>query len=256
MVFTPTLTVYIIVFLFGICFGSFLNVCIYRIPKRESVVVGSSHCMSCNKKLRWYELVPIFSYVFLQGKCSKCKTRISPQYPLIEAVNGILYVLVFYTFGFNYNTIIACFLTSALLALSIIDARTKEIPPQFTIFIGVLAIINLVLNNGNWQDYLLGFGVITALLMLLLFLSGGSAIGGGDVKLMAGCGLYLGLANTLFAFFFACIVGSVIHIIRMRFFGAKRELAMGPYLSIGVFCAMLWGESILTWYFNILGMTG
>ncbi len=246
-----TVYMYSIIGLFGICIGSFLNVLIYRIPKGEGVVVGSSHCMSCGKKLKWYELIPILSYVFLHGKCSKCDTRISLQYPLIEAINGILYMIVFYYFGFTINALTAMFLTSALLALSIIDARTKEIPLPFTIFIGVLGVINLALNYENASNYLLGFIIITAFLMLIVIVSGGTAIGGGDVKLMAGCGLYLGLPLVLFAFFFACIIGSLIHLVRMRFFGASRELAMGPYLSVAVFVALLWGNDIINWYLNL-----
>ncbi len=250
----PTLAtfyIYSIVGILGLCIGSFLNVCIYRIPKGEGVVVGSSHCMSCGKNLKWYELIPIFSYILLRGRCSKCNTRISLQYPLIEAVNGVLYMIIFCHFGFTLNTLTAMFLTSALLALSIIDARTKEIPLLFTIFIGVLGVINLILNYENWLNYLLGFIVITAFLMLIVIVSGGSALGGGDVKLMAGCGLYLGLPLVLFAFFFACIIGSVIHIVRMRFFGASRELAMGPYLFVAVFVALLWGNDIINWYLGL-----
>ncbi len=249
-----TLYIYFTIWLFGACIGSFLNVCIFRIPKGEGVVVGSSHCMSCGKKLKWYELFPVLSYLFLRGKCSKCNTQISPQYPLIEAINGVLYILIFYYFGFTWQSLTGMFLTTALLGLSIIDARTKEIPIQFTIFIGVLALINLALNYGDWLNYLLGFAVITGVLFLIILISGGAALGGGDLKLMAGCGLYLGLPLTIFSFFFGCIVGSVIHIIRMRFFGASRELAMGPYLAIGVFTALIWGNDILTWYFNILGI--
>ncbi len=248
----PTFFLYLIVFIFGSCIGSFLNVCIYRIPKGEGVVVGSSHCMQCGKNIKWYELFPILSYVFLRGRCSGCKTRLSPQYPLIEAINGILYLVIFYQFGFSFQTLTAFFLTSALLALSVIDARTKEIPIQFTVFIGILAVINLALNLDNWLNYLLGFAVITGALVLLVFLSGGRAIGGGDVKLMAGCGLYLGIESTLFAFFLGCIIGSIIHVLRMKFSNASRELAMGPYLAIGVFIALLWGEDIINWYFSTL----
>ncbi len=243
---------YIYIFLFGICVGSFLNVCIYRIPNGESVVVNSSHCPSCNKKLKWWELFPVFSFLALRGKCSKCKSRISIQYPLIEALNGLLWIIVFVKFGFSFDTVLGCLFASALLTLAMIDAKTKEIPFKINVFIALIAVIHLILHFENWLDYLLGCVVVTTFLLLLFYLSKGGAIGGGDVKLMVGCGLYLGLSMSIFAFLFACIIGSFIHIIRMKFFGASRELAMGPYLAIGVFTALICGEVILNFYFSLL----
>ena len=228
-----------------------MNVCIYRIPLGEGIVAGSSHCMNCKKDLKWYELIPVFSYVVLKGKCSKCKTKLSPQYPVIEISNGILWLLVFLEFGFKLDTIIGCLFASALLTLAMIDARTKEIPFGINIFIGILALINVGLNYTQIMNHILGFLVITVFLLLLFILSIGGAIGGGDVKLMAVAGLYLGLSRTLFAFLLACLVGSIIHIVRMKFFGADRELAMGPYLAIGLYISLLYGEDLIRMYFSL-----
>ncbi len=247
-----TIYFYFVVFLFGICVGSFLNVLIYRIPKGEDFVVTPSHCMNCGKRLKFYELVPIFSYIFLRGKCSKCKSRVSVQYPLIEGINGLLWVLIYYNFGFSLEALFVSLLTSALLALSIIDEKTKEIPPVFTIFIGILSAVRLFFNLSNWLNLLLGAVCVSLFLLILLLISNGRAIGGGDVKLMAGCGLFLGLESTVLAFFIGCIIGSIVHLIRMRFFGKDRELALGPYLSIGVFLCAIWGESIVNWYLHSL----
>ncbi len=136
-----TALMYTIVFIFGITVGSFLNVCILRIPARESIVTVPSHCTSCGKRLKWYELIPLFSYLALRGRCSACKARISPQYPIVEAVNGGLWLLTFCVLGFTLQAVLACLLASALLALSVIDARTRQIPPGFTIFILVIGVV-------------------------------------------------------------------------------------------------------------------
>ena len=244
--------IYILVFLLGVTVGSFLNVCIFRIPAGESVVTGPSHCMVCGKRLRWWELIPLFSYLALRGRCSGCSSPISPQYPLIEAANGVLWVLVCLRFGPGPDLIPACLLTSALLVASVIDARTKEIPPGTTITIAVLGLLRTLLHPGDWRSHLLGLVVVGGVLLLLFFISSGAAIGGGDVKLMAGTGLFLGLRLNLLAFFFGCMLGSVIHLSRMAFRGAGRELAMGPYLAGGAVIALLWGDGLWTWYMGLL----
>ncbi len=246
------ITMLCLIGLLGIIVGSFLNVCILRIPQKESVVTVPSHCTHCNKRLKWWELIPLFSYLFLGGRCSKCKSKISAQYPIVEATNGLLWLLVFVVLGFTAEALISALLTSALLVLTVIDARTLEIPIQTTVFIAVLGMINTALNLDDIASHLLGFGVITAILLLLLFLSNGRAIGGGDVKLMAGCGLFLGLLPCVFAFITACVIGSIIHVVRIKFFNASRTLAMGPYLSVGVFISLLWGRNIIDWYIALL----
>lgn len=120
---------YIVIFIFGITIGSFLNVCIYRIPLHQSIVMVSSHCMTCGRKLKWYDMVPVFSWLLLGGKCRSCKSKISLQYPVIESLNGILYVVICLVNGMDLFSLIYCLMTSALLTLSLIDWRTYEIPP-------------------------------------------------------------------------------------------------------------------------------
>ena len=246
------LPLYIFVFVLGITVGSFLNVCILRIPLGESIVKNSSHCMTCGKKLHWYELIPVFSWLALRGKCSGCHTPISKQYPIVEFVNGVLWILVASQCGFSVDTIFGCLLVSVLLVLSVIDARTREIPLGTTVFVALLGVAHIIVEPSAWKTGLLGMLVVGGFLFLLLFLSGGTVIGGGDVKLMLGSGLLLGLTLNIFAFFAGCVIGSVIHIIRMKFFGAGRDLAMGPYLAIGIVIAFLWGDSLINWYLGML----
>ena len=247
---TMTYLIYALIFIFGITIGSFLNVCIYRIPRGETVVTTPSHCMTCGHKLRWFELLPLFSYIFLRGRCRSCKSQISPQYPIIEAVNGLLYVLVFAVNGLNLISIIYALFTSALLVLTIIDWRTYEIPISINIFILVLGCLKVVLDFNNFLDYLIGFFIVSGFLLVLYMITKGRAIGGGDIKLMAVAGLLLGWQLIVLAFLIGCVLGSILHLIRMKVSGADRMLAMGPYLSAGLFITMLWGNSFINWYLS------
>lgn len=254
MLFFLELTPYIIIFIFGITIGSFLNVCIYRIPLGESIVTAPSHCMTCGRKLKWYDMVPVFSWLVLGGKCRNCKSKISVQYPIIEGVNGILYVMICAVNDLEWSSVIYCFMASALLVLSIIDWRTYEIPFGINVFLFVLGIAMTILDRGNLVEHLIGMICVSGLLGILYLLTGGRAIGGGDIKLMFACGLILGWKLILLAFFLGCIIGSVVHIIRMSVKKAGRMLAMGPYLSAGILLAALWGNAWINWYLSLLGL--
>lgn len=212
----------IIVFLFAITIGSFLNVCIYRIPRGEDIVHTNSHCMNCGYKLAWYDLIPIFSWIFLRGRCRKCGEKISVQYPLIELANGLLWVGLIYKNGFTVTGICYAIAASSLLVLSVID----------------------------WLTYMIGLICVSGLLLLILLLSKGRAMGGGDVKLMAAAGLLLGWQNVILAFACGCILGSVIHLVLMKIQGKERMLAFGPYLSAGIWFSMMWGQELIQWYIN------
>lgn len=250
----PTIFLYIIIFLYGIVIGSFLNVCIYRIPKKENIVKVRSHCMSCGYKLKWYDLVPLFSYLFLGGRCRKCKEKISIQYPIIEALNGVLYLLIFAEYGLSIETLLYCLLFSALFILSIIDFRTYEIPLGINIFILALGLVRVVTDYTNWPRYVIGLLCVSGILFLIYWFSHGRALGGGDVKLMAACGLLIGWQLILIGFVAGCIIGSVVHLLRMKISGEGHMLAMGPYLSAGIMAAVLWGDKFLTWYLAYLGL--
>ena len=245
---------YIIIFIFGITIGSFLNVCIYRIPHGESIVTAPSHCMTCGRKLRWYDMVPVFSWLVLGGKCRNCKSKISVQYPIIEGVNGILYVVMCVVNGLVWNSVVYCFMASALLVLSVIDWRTYEIPFCLNVFLFVLGVVAVVLDRGNLVDHLIGMVCVSGLLEVLYLVSGGRAIGGGDIKLMFACGLILGWERIILAFLLGCVIGSVVHTVRIKVSKAGRMLAMGPYLSAGVLLAALWGNAWINWYLSLLGL--
>ena len=237
--------------LYGIVIGSFLNVVILRIPIRESIALKRSHCMTCGHTLSWYELIPLFSYLFLGGKCRHCKAHISIQYPIVEAANGLLYVIFFLAKGITVETFLYCLCASALLALSVINWRTQEIPYGINLFILLLGLVRLFTDLGNWGQYVIGLFAVSGFLLLLNLITKGKGIGHGDIKLMAATGLLLGWKLNIIAFVLACVIGSVTHLIRMAVKKVGRRLAFGPYLSVGLFIAMIWGEQLVSWYLSM-----
>ena len=248
-----TVLLYSFIFLTGIVIGSFVNVCILRLPKGESLIPGS-HCVSCGHRLAWYDLFPLFSYLSLKGRCRYCGAKISCQYPIVEALNGVLYVIVFMANGIRLQSVIYCLMASALLVISVVDWRTYEIPLSCNVLLLALGVIFCIIDRANVLDHLIGLVSVSAALYVLYLLSRGRAIGGGDIKMMAAAGLLLGWKLILLSFFLGCILGSVIHVIRMKVSGAERMLAMGPYLSAGVLIAALWGERMIGWYLKLAGL--
>ena len=234
--------------LYGIVIGSFLNVLILRLPLKESITLKRSHCMTCGHTLSWYELIPLFSYLVLGGKCRHCKAHISVQYPIVEAANGILYVVFFLAKGITVETFLYCLAASALLALSVIDWRTQEIPLGFILFILTLGLVRLFTDLENWSQYVIGLFAVSVFLLLIDLVTKGRGIGHGDIKLMAATGLLLGWKLIIIAFIMACIIGTVVHLIRMAVKKVGRKLAFGPYLSMGICIAMIWGEQLVSWY--------
>lgn len=247
---------YIIVFLYGIVIGSFLNVCIYRLPKGESVVTVGSHCMKCNHKLKGRDLIPLFSWLALKGKCRYCGTRISVQYPIVEAVNGGLYILIFAVNGWKADSVLWCLLASALLVIAVIDYRTMRIPGCMDAVIFCIGVIHLGLHWENWTYYVIGFFSVSLFLLLcaLLFraITGKSGLGLGDIELMACVGLCVGWGHALLALIVGSVSGSVIQGIRMAVTKKGGKFALAPYLAAGTFFVVLWGDACLLWYRNLL----
>lgn len=243
---------YIITFLYGIVIGSFLNVCIYRIPKKESIVTVGSHCMTCNHRLAWYDLFPLFSYLALKGKCRYCGAKLAKQYPIVEFTNGVLYIIIFAVHGFNIESVLYCCLASSLLVLSVIDYRTLEIPLKINVVILCIGILHLVVDYEKFIHYVIGFFSVSLFLLFCLILTRGRGIGGGDIKLMAVAGLCLGWQNIVLALVIGCVVGSLIQCVIIAVTKKKNRFAMGPYLSVGIFIAMLWGDRFIDWYIGLI----
>lgn len=248
---------YVIALIFGVLFGSFLNVLILRIPEGEDFVREPSHCPQCGKHLEFYELIPIISYVIQKGRCRGCYAGISVQYPLIEGANSLLWLLIFWQTGFSLISVCYALVASLLLAISVIDVRTMEIAPQLNMGILILGVVITILDRENFLDHIIGMVLVSSLLILVFVSTNGKGMGGGDVKLMATCGLVLGWQYILLAFVLGCMTGGIVHSLRMKVSAdVDNRLALGPYLSLGVLVSMLWGTDILIWYIqDVLGQT-
>ena len=164
---------------------------------------------------------------------------------------SLFYLLIFIQNDYTTETILYCLFTTALLLLSIIDLITYEIPIQINLFIGALGIIRILTDPAHITSYLIGFFSVSTFLLIIYILTKGKCIGGGDIKLMAVSGLIVGFPNIIVAFLIGCILGSIIHTIRCKVSNANHMLAFGPYLSVGLFLSMLYGEQILSWYLNL-----
>lgn len=243
---------YPFVFVLGLLIGSFLNVCIFRIPLGQGIVIESSHCMKCGHKLKWYELIPLFSWVIQGGKCRSCKSKISAQYPIIEATNAIMWFAIAFIYGFNWLTLIYCSAFSVLLVISVIDERTHEINLGLNITLFVIGIGATIADYPNWLYHVIGMFSVSLFLLIIVLVTKERAMGLGDVYLMIGAGLMLGWKHTIFAFAVGCILGSIIHLIRMAVSKKKHELAFGPYLSLGIVFTIFFGNYFITLYSNYI----
>lgn len=241
---------YILVFVYGAIFGSFFNVVILRLPKKESLIHHSSHCPNCMSPIKAYDLIPIISYLFLGGKCRNCKQRISLRYPMIELLTALTFTLVFYRYGLSYESLIGFLLTSLLIIIAMIDIDTMEIFDRFQIMLLVLALINLFISPLSLLEHFIGFFIISIPFYIIAYLTGG--IGGGDIKLIAIAGLLLGFKSTLVAFFIASILGGsmAIYLLLTKQKDRKSLIAFGPYLCMGIYIAYLYGNQIFAWYLS------
>lgn len=246
--------IYIMTLLLGLCVGSFLNVLIYRIPLEQEFVKTPSHCMSCGHPLKWYELIPVFSWVAQGGKCRSCGVKLSAQYPIVEALNGSMWLLTAVLFKGDWLTVaLYCGLFSMLLVLSVIDWRTYIIPNGINLTIFVLGLVRLATDFANWPTYIIGMASVSLVFLLLHILTGGNGLGMGDVKLVAAAGLLLGWPKMILAVLVGSVSGAVIHSIRMKG-GAGHKLAFGPYLAAGIWFSALVGQPLISAYLSLFGL--
>lgn len=246
------LIISLLIFILGLCVGSFLNVCIYRIPKKESIVFGASHCTKCHTPIKPYDLIPLISYLLLGGKCRFCKNKLSIRYPLIELLTGVLYVVVFFIFGLSLKTLIGFLFVSILIVASFIDLDTLEVPNRLVLLILLLALIHCIfVQDVPLIENIIGFFAASVPFLLLAFLSHGG-MGGGDIKLVAACGLLLGYKNILLGVFIGVLLAAVCGIILIfsKSKSLKSQLALVPFLSCGMVIAYLFGVQILEWYLS------
>lgn len=241
------------VFIFGTILGSFLNVLIYRIPLKLDFIKGRSFCPACHHQLSTWDLFPVFSYLFLKGKCRYCHEKISLRYPLIEGLTGILFVLTYLRYDLSILTFIGFALACDLVVLAMIDLDTMEFDDGFSIFILGLGLLALVLHPTNLILTLLGLFVISLPMYLIALFTGG--FGGADIKLMGTAGLLLGFPNIIVAFFIGVITGGIQAIFLLKKGQDKKSMMpFGPHLALGIFIAFLYAKPILDWYLCFLNL--
>ncbi|MCL2002834.1 MAG: prepilin peptidase [Oscillospiraceae bacterium] len=240
----------------GACFGSFVNAASLRSVAGESFLKGRSRCPACGETLRWYQLIPMLSYVALRGKCRTCAARISPRYPLTELGFALAAALCFLRFGFAWMTPLAFGVCAILLAITLIDMDTMEIPDGLIIALIPFAAAALWARPEiTLLHRSIGLAAISVpMLALALMIEG--AYGMGDIKLMAVCGFLLGWQSVLFAFFTAILLGGSYALYLMLKKKKKKgeHIAFGPFLCVGVAAAMLYGENVITAYLRLFGL--
>ena len=251
---------YIIIAIFGTVIGSFLNVCIYRIPANKSIAYPGSSCGSCNTSLKPRDLVPVFSYLLLRGKCRYCKSKVSYQYPLVELMNALLYILAYHYFGFSIFFIIYSILFSILLTVAVIDYGTMRIPNVIIIFGLVVAGLYLLGTSIYYKDIqiilrgvlgmLTGVAIIGGFMILALIIFKEQGMGMGDLKLLAMIGLFIGGKYTLYTISLAVILGGIYGLAKLK---ARGKIPFGPFISAGAVIAIIWGEPLVGTYLKLIG---
>ncbi|MEW6739228.1 MAG: prepilin peptidase [Nitrospirota bacterium] len=257
----------IIIFLLGLIVGSFLNVCIYRLPRNISIIRPSSSCPACNTPIKPWDNIPVLSYIFLKGKCRKCGESISIRYPMVELLNGILYWAASNFFGYGWHLPFLFVFVSAMIVITFIDLDFQIIPDVITlpgIVISLLSASFLLpdpfslqpsafsLSVVGFKNSIAGLFIGGGLFYLIAILSRGG-MGGGDIKLMAMVGAFMGWKAVFLTTFIGSLVGSIVGIFLMVFKGKgrKTKIPFGPFLALGSIITLFFGGEILKWYFHM-----
>ncbi len=245
------------IFLFGAVFGSFFNVCIYRIPRRESIVFPGSHCPHCNKKIKPADNIPILSYLLLKGKCRNCGFKIPIQYLLVELLTPVLFILLYISTGFSLNPVFLKYIIfiSAGIIIFFIDFNQQIIPDVISlplIVIGI-AVSFLPAIDVTWKSALSGaifsFVVFLATAYVFKLFTGKESLGGGDIKLMTAIGSFIGIIGTIFTIFFSSAIALIILIVIGH--DRRKEFPFGPFLILGAFLYILAGRFLTEIYLSL-----
>ncbi|MCL0097599.1 prepilin peptidase [Dehalococcoidia bacterium] len=259
----------IIGFIIGICIGSFLNVCIDRLPRGQSIVSPPSHCPTCGRKLKRIELIPLVSYLWLRGRCRSCGTGIPRRVVGVELGTGFLFAFLSFSYGFGVEFLVLALCGSLFLVLAVIDLEhglilNKIVYPAIGIslllspfwpslgfgrsFLGESGMIHSFLGS-------LSGGLIFAAFLFVIALISSGGMGWGDVKMAALIGLITGFPSVLMAMMLSLVSSGIVAILllALRLRSRKEAIPFGPFLSLGAFIALLWGQELITWYLGLLG---
>lgn len=250
----------LIALMFGLVLGSFLNVCIYRLPLHQSIVSPPSSCPQCGKRIRFYDNIPVISYVFLLGKCRYCRSPIPLHYPIVELVSGLLSLALFLRYGLSPQFFAFLAFSLALVVISFVDLHHQIIPDVISLP-GILSGLGLSLvrwNGISWLDSLIGIlgggGFLFLLAVVFERLTGKEGMGGGDVKLLAMIGAWMGWRTLPFVVLISSLAGIIIGGGSLLFSGRgyRTRIPFGPFLSLGALVYMFFGRPLVSWYYGLL----
>lgn len=254
----------ILLFVFGAIIGSFLNVCIWRLPRHESIVTPGSHCPGCDRQLSWYENIPLASYAALKGKCRSCGVGISPRYPLVELLTAVLFVLAGWRFDATAQLAPALLLIATLIVVFFIDLEHYIIPNNVVLpvaAVGLAAMVAIALTTTGpdidlWWAYPVA-GLGSALFFFIIVMIFPRGMGMGDVKLVGMLGFFLGRA-TLIGLFLGFLLGAVVGVglILAGRKGRKSRVPFGPFLAVGALVALFYGNQLLDLYLGLFTPAG
>ena len=246
----------LVVAVFGLCVGSFLNVCAYRLPLGESIVSPPSRCTKCGRTLSWFDNVPVLSWVVLRGRCRTCKTPVSWMYPSVEIITSLVFVLTYVTYGPTLLSLVRVVFACALIVLFITDLQHKILPNTITLPGIIVGFVCSFFLPPGWVSSLIGLivggGFLWAIAEAYYRLRGQEGLGMGDVKLLAMIGAFLGWKLVLLTLVFASLTGSLAGglVIASGRGSMKYALPFGTFLAVGALFAATWGEPIADWYFG------
>lgn len=248
-----------LIIIYGLCFGSFLNVCIYRIPLKKSFIYCRSACVSCGQKIRWIDNIPLLSFIFLKGRCRDCKSKISLRYPFVELLSAISAIIIYKKTGISYDLFIGYLFVSLLIIVSFIDYNHGIIPniisiPGIPIFIGLSLLTDRISLLNSIIGSITGFSILFLIFALYYILTKKEGMGIGDVKLIAMIGAFSGPDGVIFSIFLSSLIGTVFGFSMIVFSkkGFKSTIPFGPFLSIAAFIHLLYGQEIIKWYFDLI----
>jgi leader peptidase (prepilin peptidase)/N-methyltransferase len=254
----PNTVIIVFSFLFGLIFGSFLNVCIYRIPLGKSIIFPPSSCPNCDRRIEFYDNIPVVSYIFLRGKCRYCHQRIPVHYPVVELLTGLLSMALFIRYGLSYQYILSFLFVISLVLISFIDLHHQIIPDILSIpgiFAGIA--VSFIPGHVVWVDSLIGAagggGILYLIALVFKKVTGRDGLGGGDVKLLAMIGAWMGWRALPFIVLLSSLSGIAIGggALMLAGKGYRVRIPFGPFLSLGTIIYFFFGPQILRWYSHL-----
>lgn len=253
----------LIIILFGLAWGSFLNVVIYRLPRGKSIIKPPSSCPHCGARIRWYDNVPLISFFILGGKCRDCRVPISLVYPLVEALTAILFLILYLHYALSAHFFASAIFTSALIVLGFIDFQHQILPDHLTIPLFLLALIyGLLRSDLSLKQVLigalLGSGFLFMVYALYFLIRKKEGLGTGDIMLMLGIGAFLGIKGTILTLILATFSGALVGLFFLL--GQKKgwqfALPFGSFLAPAAFVSLVWGDKIISWYLGLFSLPG